>query len=651
MADLGYISLLLALVLALYSIFASILGLRRAFPELLKSSRNAVLAACGLVLFAAFVLFYSFIVGDFSLEYVASYSSSDMSLMYKIAAFWGGNQGSLLIWATVISVSSAILVLSRVKAGSLQIVATIIVMLVEAFFLLVLVVVANPFAKLAFPAVDGRGLNPLLENMGMFVHPITLLSGYAGFTVPFAFAIAALITRKLGAEWIVIIRRWTLVAWLLLGLGNLLGMQWSYVELGWGGFWAWDPVENASFMPWLAATAFLHSIMIQKRRGMLKVWNMLLIIFTFNLSILGTLITRSGILASVHSFGDSALGPILMGFMMMTLLVPLWLLFSRMEELKSEDELDSLVSRESSFLYNNLIFLALIFATLLGTLFPIISEAVRGVKITVGPPFYNQVNGPIFILLIVLMGICPLLGWKKATPLNLLRNFLYPFALALVLAVVLRFAGIKEWYVLAGFSGAGFVIFTIFLEWFRGIRARIHSQKENFLFAFYRLIWANKPRYGGYIVHLSIIMVAIGIIGSTAFKTEKEVSIKAGDTIAIKQYTLKYENLSEYPVGNKKDVTSAAFSVYNSGDYKGALSSSKYTHINFDSPVTEVGIRSTLKEDLYVILMGWNPDGTTAVKVIINPMISWLWIGGVFFLAGGVIALWPDRKSSKVGGS
>jgi len=650
-ADLGYISLLLALVLALYSIFAFIIGLRRTYPELIRSARHAVLAACGLVLLASFALMYSFLTGDYSLEYVASYSSSDMSPLYKFAAFWGGNQGSLLIWAMVISISSAILVSSKVKASSLQIVAVVVVMMVEAFFLLVMAFVSNPFARLAFPTGDGRGLNPLLENMGMFFHPLTLLGGYAGFTVPFAFAVSALITRKLGIEWIVIVRRWTLVAWLLLGLGNLFGMQWSYVELGWGGMWAWDPVENASFMPWLTATAFLHSIMIQKRRGMLKVWNMLLIIFTFNLTLLGTLITRSGILASVHSFGASALGPIFMGFLTLSLLVPLWLLFSRMNELKSDDELDSLVSRESSFLYNNLIFVAITFATLLGTLFPIISEAVRGVKITVGPPFYDQVNGPIFLLLIVLMGVCPLLGWKRATPVNLLRNFLYPFALALVLAVVLRIVGIKEWYVLAGFSAAGFVIFTICVEWFRGVRARRRSQKENFLQAFFRLIWANKPRYGGYIVHLAIIMVALGTIGSVAFKAEKEVSIKAGDTVSIRQYTLKYESLSRYPVGNKKDVTSAAFSVYNSGEYKGALSSSKFTHVNYDNPVTDVGIRTTLKEDLYLILMGWDPDGTTAVKVLVNPMMAWVWIGGFFFLAGGIIALWPDRRSSMAGGS
>lgn len=644
MADLGYISLLLAFVLALYSIFASIIGLRRTYPELLRSSRNAVLAACGLVLLAAFALFYSFIAGDYSLEYVASYSSSDMSLLYKFAAFWGGNQGSLLIWSIVLAISSAILVSSKVKASSLQIVAIIIVMAVQAFFLFAMAFFSNPFARMDFPAADGRGLNPLLENMGMFFHPLTLLAGYALFTVPFAFAIAALITRKLGVEWIVIIRRWTLIAWLLLGLGNLFGMQWSYVELGWGGMWAWDPVENASFMPWLTATAFIHSVMIQNRRGMLKVWNMLLIIFTFNLTILGTLIVRSGILASVHSFGASALGPLFMGFLTLALLMPLGLLFSRMKELRSDDELDSLVSRESSFLYNNLIFVAITFATLLGTVFPIISEAVRGVKITVGPPFYDQVNGPIFILLIVLMGICPLLGWKRATPLNLLRNFLYPFTLALVLAVVLRLGGIKEWYVTLGFSAAGFVIFTIFLEWFRGIRARRRSQKENFLQAFYRLIWANKPRYGGYIVHLSIIMIAIGTIGSMAFKAEKEVSIKAGETVAIREYTLKFEGVSEYAATRKKNVVSAAFSVYNSGEYKGALSSEKYSHINFDNPVTEVGIRSTLKEDLYLILMGTDPDGTTAIKVLVNPMMAWVWIGGFFFLAGGIVALWPDRK-------
>lgn len=646
MADIGYISLLLALVLSLYSIFASLIGLRKSYPELLKSGKNAVLAAFGLVMLAAFALMYSFIKGDYSLEYVASYSSNDMSLLYKVAAFWAGNQGSLLIWTIVLALSSTILVTSRVKAGSLQIWAVAIVMMVETFFLfnMTFVTNANPFARVPFPPPDGRGLNPLLENMGMFFHPLTLLSGYAFFTVPFAFALAAMITGKLGVEWIVMTRRWTLTAWLLLGLGNLFGMQWSYVELGWGGMWAWDPVENASFMPWLTATAFLHSVMIQRRRGMLKIWNMLLIILTFSLSILGTLITRSGILASIHSFGQSALGPIFMSFLAIGLIGSLWLLFTRMKELKSDDELDSVISRESSFLYNNLIFVAITFATLLGTLFPIISEAVRGVKITVGPPFYNQVNGPIFILLILLMGVCPLLGWKRATPFNLLRNFLYPFVMAVVLAILLRLGGIKEWYVILGFCAAGFVVFTIFLEWYRGVRARRKSQKESFLVAFYRLILANKPRYGGYIVHLSIIMIAIGTIGSMAFKAEKEVSIKAGDSVSVRDYTLKFEGLSEYHATRKKTVWTAAFSVYNSGDYKGALSSEKFNHVNYENPVTDVGIRSTLKEDLYVILMGWDQDGTTAIKVLVNPMIIWVWIGGFFFIAGGLITLWPDRK-------
>ena len=415
MTDIGYIALFLALVAAVYSAIAFIFGVRRKHQTLIHSARNSLLAVCGLVSISVAILVYALVTHDFQIEYVASYTSRDLSLPYLLSALWAGNDGSLLFWAWLLSLFATVVLLQKRDIGKeLVPYASSVIMATQAFFLILLLSVSNPFQKLSFIPTDGRGLNPLLENPGMIIHPPTLLVGYVGFTIPFAFAIAALLTKRLGDEWLIAIRKWTLFAWLLLGIGNILGAWWAYVELGWGGYWAWDPVENASFMPWLVATAFLHSIMMQRRRGMLKVWNMVLIILTFCLAIFGTFLTRSGILSSVHTFAESALGPFFLVFIGIALFGPLALLYSRSAELKGEAEMESLVSRESTFLLNNLLLVGAAFAIFLGTVFPLISEAVRGVKISVGPPFFNQVNGPIFLAIILLTGICALIGGRRA---------------------------------------------------------------------------------------------------------------------------------------------------------------------------------------------------------------------------------------------
>ncbi len=492
------------------------------------------------------------------------------------------------------------------------------------------------------------GLNPLLENPGMIIHPPTLLIGYVGFTIPFAFAMAALLTGKLGDDWLIAIRRWTLLAWLLLGIGNIIGAWWAYVELGWGGYWSWDPVENAGLMPWLVATAFLHSIMMQRRRGMLKVWNMVvLIILTFSLAIFGTFLTRSGILSSVHTFAESALGPFFLVFIGITLFGSLGLLYYRSKELKSEAEMDSFVSRESTFLLNNLLLVSAAFAIFLGTVFPVISQVVRGVKISVGPPFFNQVNGPIFLAIILLTGVCALIGWRRASIKNLLRNFLWPLVAVIILGIALFIWGVREWYALVAFLVCGFVISTILYEWFRGTRARHQVRAENYLKAFLGLIGANRPRYGGYIVHIAIILIAIGVVGSSIYEMEREVTLRPGESIAIKNYTLTYENIDLYETQSKLVVT-ATLAVYNHGNLKGRLTPEKYFHRTYEQPVTEVAIRTTLLEDLYVILVGWNEDGTTAFKVLVNPLVNWIWIGGAVFLLGGLVAFWPERKKLPV---
>ncbi|MFC1988352.1 heme lyase CcmF/NrfE family subunit [Chloroflexota bacterium] len=644
MADIGYIALFLALLASVYSVFAFSFGATGGRRQaLIDSARNGLLVATGLISISTLILIVAFLTHNFQLEYVASYSASDTPLAYLISGLWAGNEGSLLLWAWLLSLFAAIVVLQKRNVGNdLLPYASAIIMATQAFFLILLLVVANPFKELSFMPADGMGLNPLLENPGMIIHPPALLAGYVGFTVPFAFAISALLTGRLGDEWLIAVRKWTLVAWLFLGVGNVLGAWWAYVELGWGGFWAWDPVENAGFMPWLVATAFLHSIMMQRRRGMLKIWNMVLIILTFSLAIFGTFLTRSGILSSVHTFNDTNLGPFFLGFLIITLVGSVGLLLYRREELRGEAEMESLVSRESTFLLNNLLLVGAAFAIFLGTVFPIISETVRGVKITVGAPFFNQVNGPIFLAVILLTGVCTLIGWRRASIKNLIRNFLWPLTGAVILSLILIVTGIAWGYALIAFFLCSFVLFTILYEWFRGTRARHRMRKENYIKAFFGLMGANRPRYGGYIVHIAIIFIAVGVVGTTYYGTETDATIKPGETITINGYSLLYDKIDSYRT-QTREVVNATFIVSNNGKMMGELISEKYFDEDYQ-PVTEVAIRSTLLEDLYVILLGWDEDGTTAFKVLVNPLVSWIWIGGGVLLLGGLFVLWPERQ-------
>ncbi|MBI2850459.1 MAG: heme lyase CcmF/NrfE family subunit [Chloroflexi bacterium] len=648
MADIGYIALLLALVASLYSATAFVFGKRRNIPALVDSARNGVVAVCGLVSIAVLALLYAILTHDFQIEYVASYTARDMSLTYLLSAIWAGNDGSLLFWAWLLALFGMIVVLQRRDVGrELVPYASTIVMVTEVFFLFLLLSVANPFHKLSFLPADGRGLNPLLENPGMLFHPPNLLGGYVGFTIPFAFAMSALLTRRLGDEWIVSIRRWTLVSWLLLSIGNIIGAWWAYVELGWGGYWAWDPVENASLLPWLTGTAFLHSIMMQRRRGILKKWNMVLVIITFSLSIFGTFLTRSGILSSVHTFADTTLGPFFLVFIGVTLFSSLGLLYYRSELLNSEAEMESLVSRESTFLMNNLFLVGAAFAVFLGEIFPLISEAVRGVKITVGAPFYNQVNGPIFLAIIFLAGVCALIGWRRSSVSNLMRNFLWPLAIALVIGSALIILGVRQPYAVFAFTVCAFVLTTILYEWFRGTRARRRMRGDNYLKAFFGLLGANRPRYGGYTVHIGLVLIAIGVIGSSFYNVEKEATLLPGESMSIKNYTLTYENKDTFQTETRQ-VDSATLSVFNGGKLLGKIVPSKYYSVSYEQSVTEVAIRSTPAEDLYAILIGWDDAGATSFKILVNPLVSWIWIGGIVLVLGGLIAFWPERRKLPV---
>ena len=647
MADLGYAAIIAAFVIAIYAAVAAFVGARARINELWLSTRNAVFVVFGLVSVASAALVYSFFARDFSIRYVAEHSSSDLPPLYTLAGWWAGQAGSLLFWAWILSIAAVVIILRSEKRAREQVpYVTAVMMAVLAYFLGIIAFAANPLEKMPLALSEGTGLNPLLRTSDMISHPTSLLLGYSLLTVPFAFAMAALITGRVDDWWIRSTRRWTLVAWFFLTMGNLLGMLWAYRVLGWGGYWAWDPVENASFMPWLTATAYLHSVMIQQRRGMLKVWNMVLIIITFSLSLFGTLVVRSGILSSVHSFAAGASGPLFLVLIFIVLVGSLWLLWARLPRLRSEHALDSMVSREATFLGNNLLLVGAAFAIFWGTIFPIVSEAVRGVKVGVGTPFYQQITAPIFLGLIVLMGVCALIGWRKASVDNLLRNFLFPLAMAVGAAVVLYVLGLHSIYAVVAFAALAFAAATILLEFYRGVRARHRGHGDNYLIALPRLVWRHKPRYGGYIVHLGIVLLAMGIIGSQGFSTNKEATLAPGESMEVRGYTLTFndEGLTETSNANSTKVT-ATLDVSRGGEHLRFIDASKRFEGRSEEPVTDAGIWTRPQEDLFVILGGWTEDGKATFKVFVNPLVMWIWVGGAVIVAGSLIAFWPDARA------
>jgi cytochrome c-type biogenesis protein CcmF len=649
MTDIGPILLLIALMATGYAAVVSLLGVKTGRKEMIKSAEYAIYAICVVTGIALGLLIYAFLTNNYQIEYVAAYSNRALPLLYKSTAFYAGQEGSLLFWAWVLSFMG-VLVLWQNKNRNRELMPYVIAIMmgVQFFFLFIAIFVTNPFKMLPFVPEDGQGLNPLLQNYGMLGHPPTLYLGYVGFTVPFAFAMAALITGQLNDIWIRTTRKWTIFSWFFLGVGIVFGGQWAYMELGWGGYWMWDPVENASFMPWLTATAFLHSVMIQEKKDMLKVWNMVLIILTFTLSLLGTFLTRSGILSSVHAFGQSALGSYFLAFIGIVLVSSFSLLSSKLPLLRSKNELDSFVSRESTFLLNNLILVALTFTVFWGTFFPVISEAVRGVKVTVGPPFYNQVAVPIFMLLLLLTGLCPLIAWRRASKKNLSKNFLYPFVTAIVGTGIIFAAGVRadHPWTLAALGLCIFVFSTILYDVYRGTRMRVQMAKENYVTAFVNLLWNNKRRYGGYIIHTGVVIMFAAIALTTAYKVEKEVTLKTGESTMIGRYTLRYDDFNYYPTANREKYV-ATMAVFEKGEQTGYISPEKAIYFKQEQPTTEVALKWDLKEDLYVILAGFEESGLATFKVIINPVMVWLWIGGLVITFGTFVVMWPDKREAK----
>ncbi len=653
---LGEVSLWIALVMAVWTAVASYAGggLRRG--ELVLSGERGLYASAGFTVLASAGLLTALLAHDFSLKYVASYTSANLPTVYTIAAFWGGQSGSLLFWALVLAIYAVIAVVgNRASNREMMPYVTGTLGVVLAFFLAVTALGSNPFERLDWVPPDGRGMNPQLQNPGMAIHPPNLYLGYVATAVPFAFAVGALVTRRLDAAWLGAVRRWALVSWFFLTIGITLGMWWAYVELGWGGYWAWDPVENASLLPWLTGTAFLHSIMVQEKRGMLRKWNVLLVIGTFLLAILGTFLTRSGIVQSVHAFAQSPVGQWFSGFLVLATIASGVLIALRLEDMRATTELESLVSREAAFLYNNLLLVGIAFSVLWGTLFPVLSEAVKGSKITVGPPFFNAVNVPLGLLLFALTGIGPLIAWRKASVENLKRQFTGPVTFALALGAALALAGMRDGYALVAYVIAGFVTGTIAQEFWKGVGARRKMYGDSLARAAVRLVARNRRRYGGYIVHAGMTMMFAAFAG-LAFRKEFDLTLRPGETFAAKdawgrEWRFTSLGLSRYEQLNRQ-VVALNLQVTRDGQPVDNIVTEKRQHVDSQGnptfePSTEVGIQYDAKGDTYVVLAGVSPGERAEVRITFNPLVVWVWLGGGIMALGGLIVMWPTAVTRK----
>ncbi len=664
MATVGSLTMIVALVLAVYTTIAAWVGVKRNLPELLRSARNGILAYAALMTLGIGIIIVALYAHDFSIALVANSTSRDLQTIYTVTALWSNQAGSLLFWSWLLSIYSAIVVLlkwNRDRELMPYVIATL--MALQVFFAFMLAFISSPFARwwnhngnivmalfqpgnaTVFIPPDGQGLNPLLQHPAMAIHPPMLYLGYVGFTIPFAFAMAALLSGKLGPAWLRTTRRWTIAPWMFLSIGLLLGGRWAYDVLGWGGYWGWDPVENAAFMPWLAGTAFLHSVMVQERKGMLKVWNIGLIIITFSLVLFGTFLTRSGVITSVHAFAESDIGIWFLTFIAGVTLTATLLLFTRLKQLRSDRDIDSLLSREALFLLNNLLFVGAAFAVLWGTIYPLFSEMVMGQKLTVGAPYFNQVAAPIFGMVLLVMAIIPLIGWGGATGAKLLRKLVLPFALSIVLGVITFVAGVHDPVPLLGYFLAYLVIVSTVSELIQGSFARARVSGEFILVAMRNLIERNRRRYGGYLIHISIAMMAIGIIGSQVYATDSTRPLKLGESMDVRGYTLTFTSLTKNFPRGEATVTSAVVTVSRDGKTIATLSPERNFYTRSQETETVPAIVSTPQEDLYLIIAGWEDNfASVTFRAYVNPLVFWLWFGGFCLVVSTLIAAWPDER-------
>ncbi len=649
MPELGRAALLITFGLVGYALVAGAAGAYLGRRRLALSAQNALVAAFFSTLVASGVLLAALLRHDFSFTYVAQTTSEALPTGYTISAFWGGQEGSLLLWLLVLTGFGAAAVrLNRGWARDLIVWVVPVFAAVGVFFAFLVVVVASPFATQPAPT-DGAGMTPSLQNPYMLAHPPLLYLGYVGLTIPFAFCLGALLSGRPDERWLVATRRWTLFAWTALGIGQLLGAHWAYVEVGWGGYYAWDPVENAALMPWLAATAFLHSVMIQEKRGMLRVWNVLLVILAFSLSLFGTFLTRSGVVNSIHSFTQSSIGPWFLAFIALVVAVSLAIVFRRLPQLRSPTRLESPVSREAAFLYNNLLLLALCLTILWGVVYPLVSEAVRGESIVLGRSYYDFFLRAFGLPLLLLMGIGPLVAWRRASLKALLTTFRLPAVVALVAGAVLLALGAgRSIPGLIAYTFSAFVAATIVMEFARGTRARRALSGGSWPSAFSSLLSRNRRRYGGYVVHASIVLLAIGIAGSSAFDSVADAKLKPGQSMEIDRYTLRYESLAERQTANATEIR-ALLAVTRGDRDLGTLEAGKNAYTVEQQVSNEVGIRSDplTGEDLFVIAEQIDADGSVHFRVFVKPLVNLIWIAGIVFVVGSLIALWPDAREQR----
>ena len=650
MADFGTISLMAALAVCIYGAVIPHFGVKSNNWNLIRSAQNASILSFFLVAVASGILIHALVISDFSIFYVWRHSSTDMPLIYKITSYWGGLEGSLLFWILVQSFF-AMIVAFRYQYSNREIIPYVITTLnaIMAFLLVLLIGWSNPLDLQSVIPKEGQGLNPLLQNPAMAIHPPALYLGFIGFSVPFAFAIGGLIRGKLDNEWVLTTRRWTLLSWYFLSAGLILGGQWAYEELGWGGFWAWDPVENAALMPWLTGTAFLHSVMIQEKRNMLKIWNVVLIITTFGLTILGTFLTRSGIINSVHSFTQSEIGPAFLVYLALVLIAGFALLFKRIQMLESEYKIESVLCRENVFLAQNILLVGIAFTVLLGTTFPLLAEAVRGTKLSIQAPFFNTITAPMGYALLVLMGIGMLVSWRRSSLDNLRRNFQNPIIIAslgTIIIVWMLFGKNLQWGVYIIFWSAIFVTSTILFEFARATQIKARQTGSNIMMGLFYVISKNRRRYGGLMIHFGVVLMFLGFAGKF-FSLEKDLTLEAGKSREIGNYRLEFQNVSEFMSGNARH-RAAIIKVFDSeNNFLETLKPAKSFYPTQPQPLTEVAIRRTFLEDLYLIFSSENAEenNSITIKVHINPLVGWAWAALPIFTIGIGICLTYRPKS------
>lgn len=652
MAQFGYYALLLSLVVATYTTCAAIVGHHNKSRRMAVSAQYGGFATFGLLTVSSMAMIYLFVTDDYSVKYVQHYSDRSMPLFYKATAFWGGQDGSLLFWVWVMSIWGAIaLYQNREKNKDLMPYTTVALMVVTIFFVLLMTFGgANPFETyLAGAPTDGQGLNPLLQNPYMVIHPPTLYLGYIGWTIPFCFAIGALAHGKLDYAWIGAMRRWCLVAWVCLTVGLTLGGLWAYEELGWGGYWAWDPVENAAFMPWLTGTAFIHSVQVQERRHMYKMWNMVLIVITFLLTLLGTMMTRSGVVQSVHAFAQSDIGNWFGTFIVITLVVSVGLLLYRAKELAPKNGLESYLSREFAFLINNWVLLAAAFFVTFATLLPSIWKFSFGEEVNVGPAFFNQWMIPIGLILLFLTGVGPLLSWRKSTTNTVQQQFAVPAVLAAVSGLVFVFVlGISDWKPLTTLILCVFVPATIVQEFARGTKHRMKNAGENALDALVGLMTRAKRRYGGYVIHFGVVLMFFGFAGE-AFKLEEDATFKPGESKQLGPYDVRFDDLRFEDDGQKNMITALVTVLEpGTGQELAKLYPAKWFYRKPpDQPSSEIAKLMSFRDDLYIVLGGYDVENkTAALQLKVNPLVNFVWLGCAFMMLGFGIAVWPDRKKA-----